>query len=138
MAYQLDDFENAEISVAMTGRYDAILGEHLHKPGRQEDLAFAYWRPSKGQFRFTAVITKLILPEEGDRILQGNVAFNPQYLDRVLSEVPNGSGIAFLHGHISPGWQGMSNDDVVAEGERLAGAGGRANRVASRRTHQRY
>ena len=121
MAYQLDDFENIEISAAMTGQHDAILDGHLHKPGRQEDLAFAYWRPSKGQCRFTAVITKLILPEEGDRILQGNVAFNPQYLDRVLAEIPDGSGIAFLHGHLSPGWQGMSDDDVVAEGERLAG-----------------
>ena len=121
MAYQLDDFDKIEISVALTGRYDAILGEHLHKPRRQEDLAFAYWRPSKGQSRFTAVITKLLLPEEGDRILQGNVAFNPQYLDRVLAEVPDGNGIAFIHGHLSPGWQGMSDDDVVAEGERLAG-----------------
>ena len=121
MAYQLGDFVDTEISVAITGQYDAILGDHLHKPGRQEDLAFAYWKPSKGQCRFTAVITKLILPEEGDRILQGNVAFNPQYLDRVLAEVPEGSGVAFLHGHLSPGWQGMSNDDVVAEGDRLAG-----------------
>ena len=121
MAYKLEEFDETEISVALTGRHDAILGKHLHKPNRQEDLAFAYWRPSKGQCRFTIIITELILPEEGDRILQGNVVFNPQYLDRVLAEVPDGSGIAFIHGHLSPGWQGMSDDDVVAEGERLAG-----------------
>ena len=126
MAYQLSDFEDIEISVAMTARHDAVLGEHLHKADRQEDLAFAYWRPSEGQRRFTAIITKLILPEEGDRILQGNVAFYPQYLDRVLAEVPEGSGIAFLHGHPAPGWQGMSSDDIVAERDRLAGpVGGR-------------
>ena len=85
-------------------------------------MAFAYWRPSVGQNRYTAIITEIVFPEPGDRILQGNVAFLPQYLHRVLAEVPEGSGIAFLHGHLGPGWQGMSHDDVVAERERLAGA----------------
>ena len=122
MAYQLSDFADREISVAMTASDDGILGEHVHKPGRQEDLAFAYWRPSLGQRRFTAVITKLVLPEEGDRVLQGNVAFFPQYLHRVLAGIPGGHGVAFLHGHPGPGWQGMSNDDIVAERHRLAGA----------------
>ena len=122
MAYQLSDFAQVEISVAMTARDDLVLGEHLHKEARQEDLAFAYWRPSAGQRRFTAIITRLVLPEDGERVLQGNVAFLPQYLHRVLAEVPSGSGVAFLHGHPSPGWQGMSNDDVVAERDRLAGA----------------
>ena len=122
MAYQLNDFEGFTISVAMTAQDDAVLGEHLHKEARQEDLAFAYWRPSVGKQRFTAVITRLVLPEAGDRILRGNVAFLPQYLDRVLGEVPEGCGVAFIHGHPGPGWQGMSHDDVVAERDRLAGA----------------
>ena len=122
MAYQLSDFADFEISVAMTTRDDAVLGEHVHKAAHQEDLAFAYWRPSVGKRRFTAVITKLVFPEEGDRVLQGNVAFFPQYLHRVLAEVPGDSGVAFLHGHPGPGWQGMSNDDIVAERDRLAGA----------------
>lgn len=122
MAYQLSDFDDLEISVAMTTRDDAVLGEHVHKPARQEDLAFAYWRPSVGGRRFTAVITELVLPVEGDRILHGNVSFLPQYILRVLADVPDGCGVAFLHGHLSPGWQGMSDDDVVAERDRLAGA----------------
>ena len=122
MAYQLDDFADYDISVAMTAQQDGILGAHVHKKADQEDLAFAYWKPSVGGDRFTAVLTDLILPEEGDRILQGNVAFLPQYLHRVLAEVPEGSGVALLHGHPVPGWQGMSHDDVVAERDRLAGA----------------
>ena len=122
MAYQLNDFTGLEMSIAMTARDDVALAKHLHKEVRQEDLAFAYWRPSAGQNRYTAIITKIVFPKPGDRILQGNVAFLPQYLRRVLAEVPEGSGIAFLHGHLGPGWQGMSHDDVVAEQERLAGA----------------
>ena len=122
MAYQLNDFTGLEMSIAMTARDDVALAKHLHKEVRQEDLAFAYWRPSAGQNRHTAIITKIVFPKPGDRILQGNVAFLPQYLHRVLAEVPEGSGIAFLHGHLGPGWQGMSHDDVVAEQERLAGA----------------
>lgn len=36
------------------------------------------------------------------------MAFYPQYLLRVLAEIPEANGIAFLHGHPKPGWQGMS------------------------------
>ena len=122
MAYQLSDFADLEISVAMTAKNDEILGEHVHKDDQQEDLAFAYWKPSVGARRFTAVIGKLILPEAGDRVLQGHVAFCPQYLHRVLGDVPDECGVAFLHGHPGPGWQGMSHDDIVAERDRLAGA----------------
>ena len=116
------DFTGLELSVGMTAEHDAVLAGHLHKDAFQEDLAFAYWRPSVGQHRYTAVATELVLPEVGDRLLHGNVAFLPQYLRRVLAEVPEGCGIAFLHGHPHSGWQGMSHDDVVAERDRLAGA----------------
>ena len=121
MARQLADLDNYEISAAMTAEVDAILADHVHKEARQEDLTFAYWKPSAGLQRYTTVITALVLPSEGDRVLQGNVAFHSQYLLRVLANVPDGSGIAFIHGHPSPGWQGMSDDDVVAERDRLAG-----------------
>ena len=122
MAYQLTDFTNLELSVAMTAQHDSILSEHVHKEARQEDLSFAYWRPSEGRQRFTAVITDLVLPREGERILQGNVAFLPEYLRRVLAEAPKGSGIAFIHGHSNPGWPSMSDDDIVAERDRIASA----------------
>ncbi len=121
MVHQLADFSTYETSVAMTADVDALLANHVHKNADQEDLTFAYWKPSVGQHRYTAVITELVMPEDGDRVLHGNVAFYPQYLLRVLTEVQEGSGIAFLHGHPKPGWQGMSKDDVVAERDRLAG-----------------
>ena len=111
-----------DLSVAIMADHDEVLGEHLHKDARQEDLAFAYWRPSVGQHRHTAVITELVLPESGDRVLHGNVSFLPQYLRRVLADIPEGCGVAFLHGHPHAGWQGMSHDDVVAERDRIAGA----------------
>ena len=98
MAYQLEGFTDFEISVAMTARDDEVLGEHVHKEARQEDLTFAYWRPSVGQCRYTAVITELVLPEEGDRVLQGNVAFFPQYLHRVLAKVPKAAASHFSMG----------------------------------------
>ena len=97
-----------DLSVAMTADYDEALGAHLHKDARQEDLAFAYWRPSVGQDRYTAVITELVLPKAGDRVLHGNVSFLPQYLRRVLADIPEGCGVAFLHGHPHAAWQGMS------------------------------
>lgn len=122
MAYQLGNLEGYDLSVAMEAETDRILGAHLHKPKRQEDLTFAYWVPSVGQRRYTAIIGALVLPGDGERVLQGNVAFLPEYLDRVLEDVPEGAGIAFMHGHLGPGWQGMSRDDVVAEHDRLAGA----------------
>ena len=122
MPYELSNFAKFSLSVAMTAQADATLGEHVHKGPKQEDLAFAYWKPSAGETRFTAIINRLILPEDGDRILQGNVAFLPQYLHRVLAGVPDGSGVALLHGHPHSGWQGLSLDDTVAERDRLAGA----------------
>ena len=122
MANQLSNFVDKEISVAMTEVFDTHLGGHLHKEANQEDLAFAYWTPSIGQSRISAIITELVLPRDEERILQGNVAFFPEYLLRVLAGVPEGSGVAFLHGHPKPGWQGMSKDDIVAERDRLAGA----------------
>lgn len=121
MAYGLSDFARLAVSVALTSRHDDVLGQHLHKANRQEDLTFAYWKPSRGLNRFTAVITKLVLPEPGERILQGNVAFRSNYFLRVLKGIPEDHGIAFMHGHLSPGYQGMSGDDIVAERDRIAG-----------------
>lgn len=122
MSYQLADLASVDLSVALTAEADRELGAHLHKPRRQEDLAFAYWRPSVGARRYSAILTSVVWPTEDERILRGNAAFRAEYLDRVLRELPNGAGIAFLHGHPGPGWQGMSEDDVVAEHDRLAGA----------------
>ncbi|MGA7087945.1 MAG: ThiF family adenylyltransferase [Candidatus Dormiibacterota bacterium] len=98
------------------------LTTHLDKGELQEDLTFGYWRRSRGAKRVTAVLAELNLPQEGDRILHGNVEFTGQYVRRVLAEAPAGCGIALLHSHLGPGWQGMSDDDEVAERDRLSSA----------------
>jgi hypothetical protein len=119
--YQLADYQDVDLSVAMTGGLDRALGLHLDKGPRQEDLTFAYWKPSRGATRYTAVLQRLNLPNVGDRLLQGNVAFTADYLSRVLAERPAECGVALLHSHLGPGWQHMSEDDVVAERDRLGG-----------------
>lgn len=121
--YEFTDFADVEISVAMTEPLDVQLVRHLQRPRGviQEDLCFAYWRPSRGTRRFSAVLQSVNLPTEGERILEGNVAFTSDYLARVLRERPPGMGIALIHSHLGPGWQGMSHDDVIAESVRLAG-----------------
>src|SRR6266849_1521614 len=119
--YQNVDFVDIELSVAMTESLDEVFASHLDKGPNQEDLTFAYWRASRGLHRYTAVIHEAALPGDGDRILQGNVAFTSRYFERVLDQVSAGSGIALLHSHLGPGWQDMSEDDEVAERDRLAG-----------------
>jgi hypothetical protein len=69
----------------------------------------------------TGILSKIILPLEGERIVHGNVGFMPEYLERVMKiAAKRKEGIAFLHSHpFGKGWQGMSKDDVIAE-SRLA------------------
>lgn len=123
MAYHDHDLRALELSVAMTGDLDSELRAHFrHDDPRQEDLTFAFWRPSAGSTRLTAVLAGLVLPGEDERILDGNVAFTADYLSRVLASVPEGFGIALLHSHLRPGWQDMSWDDDTAERDRLASA----------------
>src|SRR5262245_34351440 len=93
--------------------------KHIARGQRQEDLCFCLWRPSKGADRSTALLVELVLPREGERRLTGNVSFLPNYFERAVGlALERGAGLAFLHSHFTPGWQGMSPDDVLAE-ERL-------------------
>lgn len=119
--YQLADFEACDLSVAFTADLDRQLAEHFAKDAIQEDVTFAYWRPSEGANRYTAILHELALPTSGERLLQGNAAFTADYLARVLDGLRQGCGIALLHSHLGPGWQDMSHDDIVAERDRVAG-----------------
>ncbi|MEX6428423.1 MULTISPECIES: ThiF family adenylyltransferase [Ferrimicrobium] len=119
--YQLHNFTGVEFSVAFTTAIEERLDKHFIKDEVQEDLTFAYWRPSRAASRYTGIIYDLLLPEQDERILQGNVAFTHDYLERVLDSCPAESGIALIHSHLGPGWQDMSGDDIVAERDRLAG-----------------
>lgn len=107
---------NSELSVAITERINTSLSEFLIRNDGQEDLLFALWYPSQGAKRTTALLNTIIYPEDGDRQIHGNVSFNPVYFDRVCTlALREKCGIAFLHSHIGPGWQEMSDDDIVAE-----------------------
>lgn len=107
-------------SVAIPSKVNNQLLAHLHRDDGQEDLCFTLWYPSQGKKRTTALIQRVILPNRGERNIHGNASFLPEYLERVITlALEHNSGIAFLHSHLGPGWQGMSADDVTAE-ERLA------------------
>lgn len=103
-------------SVAMTTELNSSAREHLFSKYKQEELCFAIWHPSNGVERQTALISQLILPEENERKLHGNVSYTSAYFERALGEaLKEGAGLAFLHSHFGKGWQGMSNDDMIAE-----------------------
>lgn len=113
--------------VTLTAEADSISSQHLLQHYSQditlpqEDLCFALWRPSTGKHRRSALIDEIILPIEGERLLHGNASFQPDYLARALKiALQKKVGLAFMHSHPSPGWQGMSNPDVEAERDALA------------------
>ncbi len=113
----------ANRSAAMTEQVAEVARHHLLRADGQEDLCFALWRPSTGRGRNTAIIQKLLLPQQGDRIIHGNVSFQPVYLEGALAAAAaEGAGLALLHSHpMGRGWQGMSRDDVTTE-QGIAGA----------------
>ena len=97
-----------------------LLGR-IRKGELQEDLCFAQWHPSTGAARTTAIVSELLLPLPGERLLHGNVSFEPGYLARVVRRACHvNAGVAFMHSHPSEGWQPMSQTDVVAERDRIA------------------
>jgi hypothetical protein len=112
-------------SVALTGEAHAIATRHLLRPDGQEDLCFALWHPSRGAHRKTALIAEIILPNNGERLVHGNASFKPEYFERVVSRaLQTGAGIVFMHSHLGPGWQDMSDDDIQAEHGRAAASKG--------------
>lgn len=111
-----------EWNVAMSTSVHGELAGHLIRSDGQEDLAFALWHPSVGERRDTGLINSVLLPRDGERQVHGNVSFMPSYVERACrSAMEQGAGVAFLHSHPFPGWQGMSQDDVDAE-QRMSGA----------------
>ena len=111
--------------VVFTSEADSTSSEHLLQHYRhnkqQEDLCFALWRPSTGRLRRVALIDEIILPKKGERALHGNASFEPDYLARAVKiACKKNAGLAFMHSHPFPGWQGMSGPDIEAEQDVLA------------------
>ncbi len=64
---------------------------------------------------------EIIPPRDRERKLHGGASFMPAYLTRSIRRaLQHRCGLAFMHSHLSPGWQGMSAVDVVAERDRIA------------------
>ncbi|MCB0264655.1 MAG: ThiF family adenylyltransferase [Calditrichaeota bacterium] len=90
--------------------------QHLIRKDGQEDLCFALYYPSAGSKRNTGIVKDIILPQDGERLVHGNVGFLPRYFERVIALASQqNAGIAFIHSHPWAGWQGMSHDDKIAE-----------------------
>lgn len=109
---------------AFTAEAAAAAEEHLlrhYAQGiRQEDLCFALWRPSTGQSRTTALIDRIILPQEGETLLHGNASIMPGFTARAISEAfREKAGLAFMHSHPYKGWQPLSYPDTVTELSKL-------------------
>ena len=113
--------------------FDAVLTEAVHRQAcdhllrhvrgghRQEEVCFALWRPATGASRRSAIVFELVLPTAGERLLHGNASFEPGYLTRAVRlACARGAGLAFMHNHLSGGWQDMSEPDVTAERDRIA------------------
>jgi hypothetical protein len=112
----LEQINREEFSVAISATLNEELCRHLLRDDEQEDVAFALYKPSTGALRFTAVIYKIVLPEEGDRDVHGNVEIQPGFFQRVCRmAMSEQAGIVLLHSHLGPGWQGMSPDDFITE-----------------------
>lgn len=95
--------------------------QHYHEGRLQEDIALATWYPAEGSKRYTAIIDEVLLPTADERILQGNVRLTRDYLRRARHHaLSKGAGLAVMHNHLGPGWQGMSQDDVVMESRSIS------------------
>lgn len=122
-AYRLAVRERCDVAFAAPVHRQAssLLLKHIREGRSQEELCFALWRPSTGAERTTALIFDLIVPLNGERHLHGGASFEPAYLARAIRMAhKHNAGLAFMHSHLSPGWQGMSSVDVVAERDRIA------------------
>ena len=107
-------------SVAWRAVVEKQARDHLlqhYKQGKyQEDIALATWYPAEGNNRYTAIIDEVLIPKTDERVLKGNVQMTGDFLRRCRNlALSKGSGIAVMHNHLGPGWQGMSRDDVVME-----------------------
>lgn len=112
---------DAVLTEATQREASAHLLQYVRSGREQEELCFAFWRPSTGATRKSALIFEILHPRENERRLDGNVSFEPSYLARAVRLARSKDvGLAFMHNHLSDGWQGMSDLDVIAERDRIS------------------
>ncbi|RPG31142.1 MAG: ThiF family adenylyltransferase [Muricauda sp. TMED12] len=112
----ITEYMRRDFSVALEETLNTELLNHLVRSDGQEDLIFATYSLSKGTNRMFGTLTEIIYPDEGDREVHGNAEFYPSYLRHAISiALKKKEGLAFLHSHPFPGWQGMSPTDITAE-----------------------
>lgn len=88
----------------------------LHHGDRQEEACLALWRRGDGFNRYTGILDEVVLPEDGDRELHGNVTVQGGYLNHALDRALEAdAGVAVLHSHPGPGWQALSTIDDNTE-----------------------
>ena len=114
-------------------RYEAALPNEVDRAARdhllrhyqegfhQEDLCLALWFPSRGYRRLTAIVNRILPPNDGEVHLHGNASFEGSYITRAVREAcKHGAGLAIMHSHPSPGWQDLSGPDIAAERDYVA------------------
>ena len=104
-------------SVAMTTTTENMLLNQLVRSDGQEDICLAIYRNSTGMTRTSALITSVIPPEPGDRLVHGNATITAEYILRgaEISQRQN-SGLVLLHSHLGAyRWQFMSEPDRETE-----------------------
>jgi len=104
-------------SVTLRDSTDAVLRDHLLRVDGQEDICLAWYRPSTGATRLSAVLREVALPEVGEREVHGNATITAEYVLRVAAHAADhGDGVVMLHSHPrARGWQSMSRPDRDAE-----------------------
>ncbi len=98
-----------------TAPWSGICFSTMHIAAKKT-FALRYGVPVRGEVALLPSCLKSFFRKK----MNGNVSFEGHFFERALAmAIETGAGLVFLHSHPSPGWQGMSRDDVVAE-ERLA------------------
>ena len=98
-----------------------FLLEPVRKGYLQEKLCFALWHPSYSLNRLSALISEFIIPKEEEYSLHGNVSFDSSYLVRAIQICHKKKcGLAFIHNHLTDGWQSMSREDIIAERDKIS------------------